>query len=192
MTWVEAEPVAKGIKSPEGRAYFHRYKIRFDWVPSQGEPWWNQRNEVYPSPNSVGSPSKAFHLRSSPEISPSGSGLSLTGPQVPVMSPTPMPELLRNNKMANPLPLARESTHYANGLPIPSAASLGEAIPVIDHFLNPHLDVGVVDSDLRSSIPVKNDVSEATESNLPVLPGDRLLHSSSIRVATSNEMVGSW
>ncbi|WWD16674.1 hypothetical protein CI109_101104 [Kwoniella shandongensis] len=39
--WVEAEPVGKGIKPPLGRDYFHRYKIRFDWVDSQGVPWWD-------------------------------------------------------------------------------------------------------------------------------------------------------
>lgn len=25
---------------PEGRDYFHRLKVRFDWVDSQGMPWW--------------------------------------------------------------------------------------------------------------------------------------------------------
>lgn len=40
-TWVEAEPVGKGISPPRTRDYFHRYKIRFDWIKSQGEPWWH-------------------------------------------------------------------------------------------------------------------------------------------------------
>ncbi|WWC68776.1 uncharacterized protein I206_102711 [Kwoniella pini CBS 10737] len=40
FTWVEAEPCASGIKPPDCRDYFHRYKIRFDWVESQGIPWW--------------------------------------------------------------------------------------------------------------------------------------------------------
>jgi hypothetical protein len=39
--WVEAEPAAPGIQPPEGREYFHRYKVRFDWVQSQGWPWWD-------------------------------------------------------------------------------------------------------------------------------------------------------
>ncbi|WVQ73812.1 hypothetical protein IAR50_003393 [Cryptococcus sp. DSM 104548] len=39
-TWVEAEPAYKGTKPPPGREYFHRIKIRFDWVESQGNPWW--------------------------------------------------------------------------------------------------------------------------------------------------------
>ncbi|ORX36285.1 hypothetical protein BD324DRAFT_651527 [Kockovaella imperatae] len=44
--WVEAEPVARGIKGPSGRDYFHRYKVRFDWVESQGQPWWiNKKTE---------------------------------------------------------------------------------------------------------------------------------------------------
>ncbi|WVQ79028.1 hypothetical protein IAT38_001120 [Cryptococcus sp. DSM 104549] len=36
-TWVEAEPVGRGIKPPKDktRDYFHRYKIRFDWCQSQ-------------------------------------------------------------------------------------------------------------------------------------------------------------
>ncbi|WWC60152.1 uncharacterized protein I303_102716 [Kwoniella dejecticola CBS 10117] len=40
MTWVEAEPCSPGITPPLDRDYFHRYKIRFDWVQSQGRPWW--------------------------------------------------------------------------------------------------------------------------------------------------------
>jgi hypothetical protein len=40
ITWVEPEPVPPGIECPEGRGYFHRYKIRFDWVDTQGQPWW--------------------------------------------------------------------------------------------------------------------------------------------------------
>ncbi|OCF32380.1 hypothetical protein I316_06050 [Kwoniella heveanensis BCC8398] len=40
MTWVEAEPAMPDMRPPSGRNYFHRYKIRFDWVQSQGEPWW--------------------------------------------------------------------------------------------------------------------------------------------------------
>ena len=38
--WVEAEPVARGVKPPKNRDYFHRYKVRFDWLESQGTPWW--------------------------------------------------------------------------------------------------------------------------------------------------------
>ncbi|WVQ94541.1 hypothetical protein IAU59_001620 [Kwoniella sp. CBS 9459] len=41
MTWVEAEPAVAGLDPPAGRDFFHRYKIRFDWVQSQGEPWWH-------------------------------------------------------------------------------------------------------------------------------------------------------
>lgn len=39
--WVEAEPVANGIKAPNDRDYFHRYKLRFDRIESQGPPWWD-------------------------------------------------------------------------------------------------------------------------------------------------------
>ena len=45
--WVEAEPVAKGFRSPINRNYFHRYKIRFDWVQSQGQPWWNSKDQAW-------------------------------------------------------------------------------------------------------------------------------------------------
>ena len=44
--WVEAEPVAQGVKGPNDRDYFHRYKVRFDWVQSQGTPWWLQAGET--------------------------------------------------------------------------------------------------------------------------------------------------
>ena len=33
--WVEAEPSGKVEKG-----YFQRYKFRFEWVESQGDPWW--------------------------------------------------------------------------------------------------------------------------------------------------------
>ncbi|ORY29498.1 hypothetical protein BCR39DRAFT_588274 [Naematelia encephala] len=39
-TWVEAEPVALGVRPMHGRDWFNRYKIRFDWVQGQGDPWW--------------------------------------------------------------------------------------------------------------------------------------------------------
>ncbi|WWC87705.1 uncharacterized protein L201_002597 [Kwoniella dendrophila CBS 6074] len=45
LTWVEAEEAPSGVRPPEGRSYFHRYKIRFDWVVSQGEPWWINRSQ---------------------------------------------------------------------------------------------------------------------------------------------------
>jgi hypothetical protein len=28
------------VKAPKDRDYYHRVKIRFDWVESQGTPWW--------------------------------------------------------------------------------------------------------------------------------------------------------
>jgi len=42
MVWTEAEPVAQGIKRPAGRDWYKRVKVRFDWVESQGTPWWEQ------------------------------------------------------------------------------------------------------------------------------------------------------
>ena len=38
--WVEAEAVARVVKPIKGRDYFHRYKVRFDWLECQGIPWW--------------------------------------------------------------------------------------------------------------------------------------------------------
>jgi hypothetical protein len=42
MVWTEAEPVAQGIKPPNGRDWFKRVKVRFDWVANQGTPWWEK------------------------------------------------------------------------------------------------------------------------------------------------------
>jgi len=39
--WVEAEPAAWGVRPLVERGYFHRYKVRFDWVECQGRPWWD-------------------------------------------------------------------------------------------------------------------------------------------------------
>ncbi|KAL7419440.1 hypothetical protein Q5752_006278 [Cryptotrichosporon argae] len=39
-SWAEAEPVARGAAAPENRDWYARVKVRFDWVASQGTPWW--------------------------------------------------------------------------------------------------------------------------------------------------------
>jgi len=62
MVWTEAEPVAKGIKPPIGRDWFKRVKVRFDWVESQGVPWWEQ--PAGPAPQQTSSYEEAI---SSPE-----------------------------------------------------------------------------------------------------------------------------
>lgn len=41
--WYEPEACAPGVKAPPGRDYFRRLKVRFDWVQSQGTPWWLAR-----------------------------------------------------------------------------------------------------------------------------------------------------
>jgi hypothetical protein len=58
MVWTEAEPVAQGIKSPIGRAWFKRVKVRFDWVESQGVPWWEQ--SAGPAPQQTNSYEEAI------------------------------------------------------------------------------------------------------------------------------------
>lgn len=40
--WTEAEPAAKGVSLPRGRDWYKRVKVRFDWVDSQGQPWWEK------------------------------------------------------------------------------------------------------------------------------------------------------
>ena len=57
--WVEAETVAPDITPPAGRSYFHRYKIRFDWVQTQGDPWWSgiTPNEQTKPPSALSPPS---------------------------------------------------------------------------------------------------------------------------------------
>lgn len=42
LVWTESEPVAQGIKPLIGRKWFKRVKVRFDWVQSQGQPWWER------------------------------------------------------------------------------------------------------------------------------------------------------
>ncbi|KAK4686891.1 hypothetical protein P7C73_g3236, partial [Tremellales sp. Uapishka_1] len=44
VTWVEAEFVADG-SGQHPRPWFERVKIRFDWVQSQGVPWWEREGE---------------------------------------------------------------------------------------------------------------------------------------------------
>jgi len=53
MVWTEAEPVAQGIKRPAGRDWYKRVKVRFDWVESQGTPWWEQSAAPKPRPQSL-------------------------------------------------------------------------------------------------------------------------------------------
>ncbi|WVF67083.1 hypothetical protein IAT40_001828 [Kwoniella sp. CBS 6097] len=77
MAWVEAEPAVAGTLPPPGRNYFHRYKIRFDWVQSQGEPWWHDHSGSTPVSNSVASPAQngtnASLTLTSPPRTPSSS-----------------------------------------------------------------------------------------------------------------------
>ncbi|KLT45974.1 hypothetical protein CC85DRAFT_239597 [Cutaneotrichosporon oleaginosum] len=47
-TWYEAEPCADGVEAPEGRSWFHRLKIRFDWINTQGTPWWFTKGAPLP------------------------------------------------------------------------------------------------------------------------------------------------
>jgi hypothetical protein len=58
MVWTEAEPVAQGIKPPIGRSWFKRVKVRFDWVESQGVPWWEQ--SAGPAPQQTNSYEEAI------------------------------------------------------------------------------------------------------------------------------------
>jgi hypothetical protein len=39
--WVEAEPADRSVQAHPSREFFHRYKVRFDWVEAQGRPWWD-------------------------------------------------------------------------------------------------------------------------------------------------------
>ncbi|OCF74843.1 hypothetical protein I204_03685 [Kwoniella mangroviensis CBS 8886] len=51
LTWVEAEWPPLGVSPPKERDYFHRVKIRFDWVESQGTPWWIESYKMTPLPS---------------------------------------------------------------------------------------------------------------------------------------------
>lgn len=42
--WYEPEACAPDVKAPPERNYFRRLKVRFDWVQSQGTPWWLERS----------------------------------------------------------------------------------------------------------------------------------------------------
>jgi len=50
QVWTEAEPVAEGVKPPANRDWYKRVKVRFDWVDSQGEPWWERPKGASPAP----------------------------------------------------------------------------------------------------------------------------------------------
>lgn len=39
-TWYEAEPCAAEVQPPPNREWFRRLKVRFDWIETQGTPWW--------------------------------------------------------------------------------------------------------------------------------------------------------
>lgn len=66
--WTEAEPVAQGIKHPNGREWYKRVKVRFDWVESQGKPWWELP---------AGTPPNAFAATSEVPLSPQAERVSV-------------------------------------------------------------------------------------------------------------------
>ncbi|WWC99165.1 hypothetical protein V866_006060 [Kwoniella sp. B9012] len=53
LTWVEAEWPPLCVSPPKERDYFHRVKIRFDWVESQGTPWWINLNNFTKIPDAA-------------------------------------------------------------------------------------------------------------------------------------------
>lgn len=60
--WTESEPVAEGVRPPLGREWYKRVKVRFDWVDSQGVPWWEQPSAIPPKITNL-----AIEVAQSPE-----------------------------------------------------------------------------------------------------------------------------
>jgi len=126
--WVEAEPAGLSVQSHPSRDYFHRYKVRFDWIESQGLPWWDSYSVVEPSDPSASSSqaradvrivqaqvSYAHGLITPPVAEPRPGGMSLpkaswrqsTPPATPAW-PTPRPSpvlspILRPSRACNEL-----------------------------------------------------------------------------------------
>jgi hypothetical protein len=67
--WTEAEPVARSIKRPIGRKWYKRVKVRFDWVESQGQPWWERPAGLAP---------KTFSNRDEVALSPQAKRISVS------------------------------------------------------------------------------------------------------------------
>lgn len=92
-TWVEGEFPAKGVK-PDEKGYYHRYKIRFDWIDSQGTPWWEDETPGPISP--LGKASRETPPLAPPSpITPHSSPNAFESPQDPrlairtLLDPTP-------------------------------------------------------------------------------------------------------
>lgn len=54
--WVEAEPTDWSVQPHPSRNYFHRYKVRFEWVEAQGRPWWDTFGTVEASQEKAPTP----------------------------------------------------------------------------------------------------------------------------------------
>jgi hypothetical protein len=93
ITWVEGEFPAKGVK-PDEKGYFHRYKIRFDWIDSQGTPWWEDDT---PGPLSLLG-------KASRESSPSTPPLPVTPQSSPGTFEEPQDARLAIRTLLNPTP----------------------------------------------------------------------------------------
>ncbi|BEI90583.1 uncharacterized protein CcaverHIS019_0306530 [Cutaneotrichosporon cavernicola] len=52
-TWYEAEPCAHGVEPRDDRQWFRRLKVRFDWIDTQGTPWWLTKGEPWVAPDDV-------------------------------------------------------------------------------------------------------------------------------------------
>ncbi|BEJ13652.1 hypothetical protein CspHIS471_0308260 [Cutaneotrichosporon sp. HIS471] len=50
-TWYEAEPCAQGVAPRDDRQWFRRLKVRFDWIDTQGTPWWLTKGEPWVAPD---------------------------------------------------------------------------------------------------------------------------------------------
>ena len=164
--------MARGIKPPKGRRYFHRYKIRFDWVASQGTPWWERKGGV--TSWSESSSSSCPPLTPSPSPSPT---LEETAsiPPIPLLAQPaspPAPEPIqpsipehRQRLLAGPSAKSTQNAMHLDFLlhPKPATGLLTppvtpphkDFLPSSHLFLNPHLDI--VDAMTRTPSPTSED-----------------------------------
>ncbi|WVR03962.1 hypothetical protein IAU60_000961 [Kwoniella sp. DSM 27419] len=107
LVWVEAEHAAFGIPPHPDRTYFHRYKVRFDWVEEQGEPWWLPQPAV-PVIQPVTGPAASASSDKAHREPPPSDPLSREGDDM--RQPPVLPGLLSRGEVPDLLDVAGQTT----------------------------------------------------------------------------------
>lgn len=109
--WYESEPCAREVEPHPDRPWFRRLKVRFDWVDSQGEPWWLQSES--------GAQSSSFTTMPTPAEDRCAAPLPVKVPISSLLRDTPPPPLKSSETTLTRSPVAPQAGKATHHFPSP-------------------------------------------------------------------------